>query len=131
MRIVPHSAAVILIPLLSAFGGCERPVKMEPDRPPEVEMLMPVGDVDDLAHDKEYDRLIRMFAPGSEPSQKALAHYSDFRYEGKNPRQFGETATAMVAIKDAKTGQDRGEFKWTMTRIKGAWKLTDAPLPAN
>ena len=129
MRILQYSAAIILAPLLFTLAGCERPVKMDPDRPPEFEMLLPVGDVDDCAEGKEYDRLIHLFAPGSEPSPKAAERYSEFHYQGKDPKQSGDTATATVTIKDAKSGQNRGEFKWTMTRIKTAWKLTDAPLP--
>jgi hypothetical protein len=121
---------MIVVPLLFAIAGCERPVTMDPDISPAVKTLMPIEGVDDLAHDKDYGRLVHLFASGSEPPQNALVHYSDFRYEGKNPTQSGDTATATVTVKDAASGQVRGDFKWTMTRVKGDWKLTDAPLPA-
>jgi hypothetical protein len=132
MGILKRAAAILSVPLLFAITGCDRTAPpMDPQRTPAAKMLMPIEGVDELGLDKDYTRLAHMFASGSEPPQKALAHYSDFRYEGKNPSQSGETATAVVNIKEAKTGQVRGDFKWTMKRENDVWKLTDAPLPSN
>jgi hypothetical protein len=118
-----------LLPAAALLIGCDQPVKMEPYRPPAVEILMPVGDVDDLADGREFDRLVRLFAPGREPSNEACLRYAMYRYQGRDPRQSGDTATAVVTVKDAKTGNQVGEVKWTMKKVNGFWKLTDAPLP--
>jgi hypothetical protein len=133
MRYLLHSAVIVVIPLALGvvvwIAGRDQPLPLEPYRPPEVEMMFPVEDIDDLAQGKEYDRLVHLFAPANEPSEKEMAHYSEFRYTGKTPKQFGDKATVMVSVKDEATGKVRGEFKWTMTRVERAWKLVDAPVP--
>ena len=72
----------------------------------------------------------RLFAPDSKPRKEDLARYADYRYEGKPPRQSGDSATVTVLVKSVKTGDPVGEVEWSMARVDKVWRLTAAPLPA-
>ena len=126
-------AAVVLSPFLALPAltlGCSCSAERAPFRPASVEILMPVEDVDDYAgHEREIAQIVHLFAPGSEPSLEACKRYGKYRFHGTNPSKWGDTATAVVSVKDRQTGSVGGEVTWTMKRIGGGWKLTDAPLP--
>jgi len=92
---------------------------------------MLVEDVDDLSQSKnELERMKRLFVPGSAPTSEALLRYMAYRYEGKPPVQSGDSASVMVVIKEATTGNLAGEIEWSITKVDGVWKIKDAPLPA-
>jgi len=111
--------------------GCDRPLPVHPDVPTEKRILMLVEDVDDLSQDKtELERIKGLFVPGSAPSKEALLRYMAYRYEGKPPARSGDSATVVVVIKEAKTGNRVAELQWSMTKINGIWRIKDAPLPA-
>ncbi len=111
--------------------GCYRP---EPITQPVISfdqhILWLVGDVDDRSSSPGELRLVkRVFAFGHEPSDKVLPRYAAFRYKGKNPVQNGDSATVTVIFADAKTGKPAGEAQWSASKLKGTWRLVDAPLP--
>jgi hypothetical protein len=111
--------------------GCDRPPPLNPEVPAEKRILMLVEDVDDFSQDKnELERIKRLFVPGSAPSKEALLRYMAYRYEGNRPVQSGDSATVVVVIKEAKTGNAAGEMQWSMTKVNDVWKIKDAPLPA-
>jgi hypothetical protein len=121
---------LLLLPGIVTIG-CERPVSLDPEVPAERRILRLVEDVDDFAQTpRELKVIPRLFAPGREPSDKTLPRYADYRYEAKPPVQSGDSATVAVIIKDAKTDKPAGEVQWSMTKVKGVWKIKDAPLPA-
>lgn len=125
---------VVLWPLLALSAlilgcSCSQSVEKEPPRPASWEIWLPVDDMDDCAAGKYFDRMLQLFAPGSEPSLEARQRYGRYSFHPTNPRQSGDTATAVVSVKDRQTGNEVGEVTWTMKRIGKAWRLTDAPLP--
>ncbi len=127
-------AAAVLSPFLALSAltlgcNCNHAVERVPFRPASVEILMPVDDVDDCAGEKEFKRMVQLFAPGSEPSLEACKRYGKYRFHGTSPSHWGDTATAVVSVKDRQTGSAVGEVTWTMKRIGDAWRFTDAPLP--
>ena len=73
--------------------------------------------------------MLQLFAPGSQPSLEACQHYAKYSFHGATPKQSGETATAVVTVKDRETGKVVGEVTWTMKHVGRAWRFTDAPLP--
>jgi hypothetical protein len=123
------SSAIVLI--TAVLLGCDRPPPLAPDVPTDFRISHIVFDVDDFSQDPQElkTRVPRLFAPGSEPSAEKLQRYSAYHYEAKEPVISGDSATINVTIKDAKSGESRGEFKWSATNTKNGWKLTDAPLP--
>jgi hypothetical protein len=123
-------ASGLLLVLSVAATGCDRPPPRFPEVPIEVRILWPVGDVDDRSSSPGELKLVkRVFVPGCEPSDKDLPKYTLFRYEGKSPVQNGDSATVTVVLKDAETGAPAGEMQWSLVRIKGVWRIKDAPLP--
>jgi hypothetical protein len=110
--------------------GCDRPVARDPEIPPDVLILRPIGDVDDRSSSPgELDLMKKVFVPGSEPSEKDLQRYPAYRYEGKQISQSGDSATVTVVLTDAKTGSPAGEVQWSLTKVNGTWRIKDAPLP--
>jgi hypothetical protein len=111
------------------MAGCERPVARDPEVPTDVKIRRLVSDVDDFSQTpRELKSAVpRLFAPGHKPSDEVLPRYADYRYKEKQPVQSGDSATISVVLKDAKSGGPAGEMKWSMTKINGVWKLTDAP----
>ncbi len=128
-------AAAVLSPFLALSAltlgcSCSSSVEKVPSRPASVEILMPVEDVDDYAgNEKEFGQIVHLFAPGSEPSLEACKRYGKYRFHGASPSHWGDTASAVVTVKDRQTGSVVGEVTWKMKRVGGGWKLTDAPLP--
>ena len=121
---------VLILPGIVAIG-CDRPLSMKPEIPAERRILRLVEDVDDFAQTpRELKVIPRLFAPGCEPSPEVLSRYPAYHYEGKPPVQSGDSATVTVIVKDAKTGDPAGEVQWSMTKVKGVWRLKEAPLPA-
>ena len=91
---------------------------------------MPVDDVNDFSQSKnELDRVRRLFAPGAGPSKATLSRYAAYQYEGKQPVLSGDSATVVVIVKGAKTGNPVGEVQWSIMKVNGVWKLKEAPLP--
>ncbi len=136
MRCICHETGrlavwVILILAGVVAPGCDRSPPVNPDVPTEKRILMLVEDVDDFSQSKnELQRIKPLFVPGSEPSKETLLRYAAYRYEGKRPVQSGDSVTVVVIVKDAKTGNPAGEVQWSIVKIKGVWKLKEAPLPA-
>ena len=121
---------VLILPGIVTLG-CDQTPPVHPEVSAEVQILRLVADVDDFAQTpRELKVIPRLFASGCEPAKEALSRYPDYRYEGKPPVQSGDSATVVVVVKDTKTGQPVGELQWSMTKVNGAWKLKDAPLPA-
>jgi hypothetical protein len=145
---------------IAAMIGCGHPAASDPYVPTDVKISRLVLDMDDFSQDpRELEIAVpRLFAVGCEPSEKELHRYGGYHYEGKPPVQKGDTATVVVIIKNAKSGNSEGEFTWKakkVTEVKGVygtndsaqpgnaesaagggktdkeiWKLTEAPLPA-
>ena len=91
---------------------------------------MPVEDLDDFAgNEREVAQIVHLFAPGSEPSLEVCKNYAKYRFHGRRPSKWGDTATAVVSVTDRGTGNAVGDVTWKMKRIGAGWKLTDAPLP--
>ena len=61
--------------------------------------------------------------PACEPSEKDLPRDADYHYEGKPPVRNGDTATVVVVVKDAKTGNSVGEFTWSAKKVKDAKRV--------
>ena len=148
---------LIAIYLATTLGCKDAPVS-DPDIPESLKIARLVDMVDDFASEPDEVKLVpRLFAPGSEPSANDLPRYSDYRYEGKPAVFKGDTATVVVMVKDAKTGNPVGEVTWSMKKLKNIkaswnsadsgsgrgevvvreekggkeiWRITDAPLPA-
>ena len=115
--------------VLATIVGCDRPPSRDPDVPTDVKIRRLVWDVDDFSQEAgEIKQVPRLFAPESQPDAKQLQRYAEFRYEVKQLAQSADAATLTVGLKDAKSGEDRGDVKWSAKKINNVWKLTDAPL---
>ncbi len=157
-----HNGRLLFLLFAMQMGvavGCSHNPSSDPDIPSVVKIGRLVSDMDDFAQTPRELKIAvpRLFAPGSEPSEKDLPRYADYHYEGKPPVLNGDTATVVVIVKDAKTGNSVGELTWSVKKVKDAkrvfepsdsasakgqasahgdkaakeiWKLTDAPLPA-
>ena len=128
-------AAAVIWPFLALSAltlgcSCSQSVEKVPYRPASAEIWLPVDDLDDCAAGKYFDRMLQLFAPGSEPSLETRQRYAKYSFRATNPSQSGDTATAPVTVKDRQTGNVVGEVTWTMKRVGTAWRLTDTPLPA-
>jgi len=122
---------IFFLPSVFAIG-CNRTPPLDPDVPADARIARLLLDVDDFAQDPDElkSKVPRLFAPGCAPSEKELQRYAAYRYEAKPAVRSGDTATAIVTVKDAKSEAVVGEMKWTVKLVDNIWKITDAPLPA-
>jgi hypothetical protein len=125
------AAWMVLILAGISVLGCDRPPPMNREVPVDQRIQWLVSDIDDFAQNADEWKLLQaLFVPGPEHSREALSRFSAYRYEGKAPVLSGDSGTIAVTVKDAKTDKPVGEVQWSVTKVKGVWKIKDAPLPA-
>jgi hypothetical protein len=128
-RIRGLAACLLLFPFVISLG-CDRPPALHPDIPEEELMRRPVFDVDDRSSEPaELPLMKKVFAPGCEPSDADLPKFTAYRYAAKSFAPSGDTATVTVALTNAKTKAPAGEIQWSLVRVKGIWRIKEAPLP--